>query len=200
MKYKREHPKFINMRRRTICYRFIFLELLARKINYFYRSLSNYRRKVISEELKIAKVSPKDKVLFIGCGMLPSTPMIIAEEKVAKKITTIDNSRKTAKMAESYISKKGLSDKIKIEYGDGASYPVENFDIIFLAGDVWPLEPILKNLSSNMKKNAKLICREIKDDINLFLKEEELYDKFSFESSSEHPAGSDYKSILLIKK
>jgi len=183
-----------------MCYRFVFLELLARKINFFYIGLSKYRKNVISKELKIVNVSSKDKVLFIGCGLLPSTPMIIAEEKVAGKITTIDRSRKTVKMAESYVSKKGLSDKIKIEYGDGASYPVENFDIIFLAGDVWPLEPILKNLSSNMKKNAKLICREIKNDISLFLKQEELYDKLSLESSFEHPAGSDYKSILLIKR
>ena len=197
---KKKSLKLIDIRRKIICYKFLFLEFLASRMNFFDKRLTFYRKKVISEELKIAKISSDDEVLFIGCGLFPSTPMMIAEETNAKKIATIDNSKKIVQLVKSYIDKKELSDRIKVEYADGMNCPVENFDVIFLATNVWPIGPILKNLSLHMKNNARLICRDIKNDIQDVLKQEELYDNFSVESLSEHPSGPDYKSLLLIKK
>ena len=134
-------------------------------------------------------------MLFIGCGLLPTTPMLIIEETPAKKITAIDNSSIIARFGEFYINKKGLSDRIRIEYADRVNYPVENFDVIFIATNVWPIAPILRHLSFHMKNNARLICRDIKNVLTY----ESLYESFSIESFSQHPSGSDYKSLLLIK-
>lgn len=196
---KKEHLKFIDRRRKIICYKFIFKEFLARCIKFSNHHLTNYRKKIILEELKIAKISSEDEVLFIGCGLLPTTPMLIMEETPAKKITAIDNSSIIARLGESYINKKGLSDRIRIEYADGVNYPVENFDVIFIATNVWPIAPILRHLSFHMKNNARLICRDIKNDIKNVLTYESLYESLSIESFSQHPSGPDYKSLLLIK-
>lgn len=195
-----KHSKLIDLRRKFFCYKFLFLELLGSRIDYFQKRLTNYRKKVISEEIKNVNLSSDDATLFIGCGLLPSTPLFIAENTDVKKISAIDNNRQIAKFAKSYIDKKGLSSRINVEHADGVDYPVEEFDVIFMATNVWPAESILKNLAANMKNNSKLICRDIKNDINGILEIEGLYDKFYVESFSEHPAGPEYKSLILVKK
>jgi len=143
----------------------------------------------------MAKVSSKDRVLFIGCGVLPTGPMLLAEETKAK-IVTIDNSSKAFKLAKSYIRKKGLSDIIEIDCADGTNYPVENFDVIFIAINVWPIDSVLKHLFSNMKTNARILCKGIKNDVLNVLEKEELHDKFSVNSVSQNP--KTY-SFLLTK-
>lgn len=175
----------INLKRVISCYEYTFLELLALKISFFNRLLTKWRKTIFLKEIKMAKISSKDKVLFIGCGVLPTGPMLLTEETKAK-IVAIDNSIKAVKLAQSYIRKKGLSDKIKIEYADGKDYPVENFDAIFIAVNVWPIDPVLKNLSSNMKTNARIICKGIKNDVLNVLEKEGLYEVFSVSSISEN--------------
>jgi len=189
----------INLRRKIICYKFMFLETLARKIKPLYRSLIDYRKKIVLKEIEMAGISSDDQVLFIGCGILPSTPIIIAEETKAK-VVTIDNSMNACKIARSQILQLGLSEMIDVRYGDGAFYPVDTFDVIILATNVWPIEQILKNLSQHVRDDVRMICRDIKNDIEEILRQEKLYDSFSIKSYSEHPAGMDYKSLLLTKK
>ena len=51
-----------------------------------------------------------------------------------------------------------------------------------------------------MKKGAQLICRDIKNDINSILKQEQIDHNFYQKGMSIHPLGPNFKSILLIKK
>jgi len=173
--------------------------MLAYRIKLLNRLLANYRGKVISEEIKISKISPESKVLFIGCGLLPSTPIRISKETNAH-VTAIEHSSKIVHIARSFINKNGLSNKIKIEIGNGINYPVEQFDVIFIATNVWPITSVLKHLSSNMKTNSRLICRDIKNDIQKILEHEGLNDILPIETAFIHPAGSKYKSLLIVKK
>ena len=185
--------KRIDFRRKFLCYKYLLEEFLAKYIKYFDNHLRNYRKKTVTDELKNLNISPDDKVLFIGCGILPSTPIMLAENTDVKEIITIDNS-------ETYVNKKGLSDRIKIKHADGVTYSVENYDVIFIAGNVWPIKSVLKNLSINMKENANLICRNIRKDIDYIFKEEGLNDYFSIKSSSKHPHGPEFNSLFLVKK
>jgi protein-L-isoaspartate O-methyltransferase len=173
--------------------------MLAYRLKLLNRLLANYRGKVISEEIKIAKVSSESKVLFIGCGLFPTTPIIISKETNAH-VTAIEHSSKIVHIAKSYINKNGLSNKIKIEIGNGINYPVEQFDVIFIAINVWPIASVLKHLSSNMKTDSKLICRDIKNDIQKILKHEGLSDILPIKTSFTHPSGSKHKSLLIVKK
>ena len=155
-----------------------------------------WRKPVFLNEIKMAKITSKDKVLLIGCGILPSETILIAEQTKAK-IIGIDNSIKACKFAQSYVQKKGLSDLIKIEYGDGMNYPVQDFDVIFIAINVWPIDSVLENLSYNAKTNTRIMCKSIKNDIVKSLEKEELRDIFSIKSQLENPKT---QSFLLIKK
>lgn len=155
-----------------------------------------WRQPVFLKEIKMTEVSSVDKVLFIGCGILPSEPILIAEETNAN-IVAIDNNKAAFKFAQSYIRKKGLSDRIKIEFADGVDYPVEGFDVIFVAINVWPIDGVLKILARNVKKGTRVMCKGIKNDILDTLRNTGLYDMFSVKSVVENPKT---QSFLLIKK
>lgn len=187
---------FTNWRRKISCYEYLFLELLAVKIDFFNRMLTTWRKTVFLKELEMTKISTDDKVLFIGCGILPTGAMIISEETKAN-VVTIDNNSIIFNIAQSYIQKKGLTDKIKIEYADGIDYPVGDFDFIFIATNVWPIETVLKHLHKNMKSDAKIICKGIKNDIAELFEKCELKNMYSIEKIAKNPKTYSY---LLTKK
>ena len=64
-----------------------------------------WRKPVFLEEIKIANISSKDKVLHIGCGIFPSETFLIAE-KTGAKVVGIDNSKRAVDLARKFIIKK----------------------------------------------------------------------------------------------
>ena len=180
---KKIKSAFIDIRRLICNYCFIFLEILTIFTNYQFRILTSYRKKIVEEELKYVEIFSDSKILIIGCGSLPSTAIIIATKTNIKKIIAIDNRNIIKKIAEFYIDKKQLSNKIIIEHGNGNNYKVDNFDIIFMAANVYPLKSILKNLYFNMKSNSVIICRNIRGDIEKILEEERLLNGFVIKAS-----------------
>jgi len=118
-----------------------------------------WRKPTYLKEIKMTKVSSKDKVLHIGCGILPTASVFIAEETNAK-VVGIDNNNKTLKFAQQFVDKSGLSDLIKIEYGDGVDYPVESFNAIIVSGCSLPKIKILEHIFEGAKPQSKIIIRE----------------------------------------
>jgi len=193
---KKVSTNIVNWRRKISCFEFSFLELLAIRIGFFYRLLMSWRKPVFLNEIKMAGVTSKDKVFFIGCGIFPSEAILIAEETKAK-VVTIDNSYNIYRFAKSYIQKKGFSDKIRVEYGDGTDYPVEEFDVVFVAISVWPIDSVLKHLSQHVKKGTRIMCKGMKNDILDTLRNMGSHNVFSVESVLENPKT---QSFLLTKK
>ena len=193
---KKSSATITNWRRKISCYKYSFLELLALKIDSFYYLLRDMRKPVFLNEIKMAKVSAKDKVLFIGGGILPSESMLIAEITNAKVIT-IDNNVLACRHAKAYVQKKGLSDKVIIEHADGVNYTVQNFDVIFVAINVWPIDTVFRNLSKNMKTNARVLCKTYRNDILDVFENEDFSKSFHLESKLENPKT---QSFLFIKK
>lgn len=144
----------------------------------------------------MANVTKNDRVLLIGCGVFPSE-LILITEKTKAKVVGIDNSIKAVKIARKYVKEKGLSNLIQIEYGDGLNYPVNDFDVVFVAINVWPIDSVLKYLSKNMKKNTRVMCKSLKNDIIDVLENEDLSDSLYLKSKLENPKT---QSFLLIKK
>lgn len=186
----------INWKRAVSCYKYSFLEILALRINYFYKLLISWRKPVYLKEIKMANISKKDRVLHIGSGILPYAPMLIAETTNAKVIS-IEYNKKALKLAQHFINKKGLSNQITIEYGDGIKYSIKGFDVIFIAINVWPIDKVLRHIHKQMKENAKVICKSFKNDIKTALNQKDLKDKFLIKSMLKNPKSSTY---LLIKK
>ena len=191
------HLKFlINSRRILSCYKYNFLELLATRIKFFEKLLIGWRKPVFLNEIKLANVTKKDKVLLIGCGIFPSESMIIAEDTKAK-VVGIDNSKKAVDSARKIVKKKGLSDLVEVKLADGVDYPMDDFDVVFIAINVWPIDLVFKNLSKNMKTNSRVLCKSLKNDILEVFKNEDFSNSFKVEKKLENPKT---QSFLLIKK
>ena len=184
-----------NWRRKITCYKYSFLEFLALRINFFYKLLMSWRKPVFINEIKMANVTSEDKVLLIGGGILPSESMIITQETNAN-VVTIDNNKIACKQAEKFIKKRKLSDKISIKHADGINFPVNDFDVVFIAISVWPIDTVFKNLADNLKPNARIMCKSYKEDITGLLKNEGIFDSFKLESKIDNPST---KSYLFIK-
>ena len=188
--------ELINRKRRFSCYKFTFLEFLASKIDLFDKLLINWRKTIYLKEIKLAKIFSNQKVLLIGSGIIPHEAVFIAEETKAK-VVGIDNNGITLKFARSYIDKKGLSNSIKIEYGDGLNYPIGDFDVIFIAINVSPIDLVLEHIYNHMKDDSKILCKSFRDDLKDVLNLENLNDKFLIKSVLKNPKS---KSFLLVKK
>jgi D-arabinose 1-dehydrogenase-like Zn-dependent alcohol dehydrogenase len=185
-----------NCRRILSCYSYQSLELLAVKNYFFNRVLTQMRRIYYVKAVKIADVKSTDKVLFIGSGILPSQCIIIAEETGAN-VLGIDNSKKAVDLSIKYINKIGLSNKIYIKHGEGEKIPAKDFQVVFIAINVWPINNILKNLAKNLKKNAKILYKSYNDDISQILVNEKLNNVFEVKDKIVNPLT---QSHLLIKK
>jgi len=156
----------------------------------------DWRKPIFLNEIKLAKVTSDDKILLIGGGFLPSESMTIVET-TDTKVVTIDNNITACKNAEKFVKKKNLSDKIIIENADGRDFPVNDFNVIFIAISVWPINDVFKNLSKNLKKNSRILCKSYNEDIPGILKKEGLSDNFKIESQIKNPST---KSFLFVKK
>jgi len=191
----------INLRRKAYCILFTFLELLVIKINILYELFMKCRKPAILNEIKRAEINSKQQILIIGCGIFPSTSIVIVD-KIKTKITCIDNNPKAVKLARAYVKKMNLEKKIQIEIGEGISYPINNYDVIFVAINVFPINLVINHLAKNMKPKSKLICRGLKNDI---LNIENIDYHFNLDSKSEDPMLTfsrfpTTQSFLFIKK
>jgi SAM-dependent methyltransferase len=156
----------------------------------------NWRKPVFLKEIKLANVTKNDKVLLIGCGIFPSESMLIANQTKAK-VVCIDNSIKAVNNAKKIVEKKGLSNLVKIEYADGIDYPIGDFDVIFIAINVWPIDLVFRNLLKNSKIHTRILCKSLKNDILDVFENKGFLDSFQIESKLENPKT---QSFLLIKK
>jgi len=185
-----------NAKRVLSCYFYNILELLAVKTSFFNNLLLGWRQPVFINEIKMSKITSKDKVLLIGCGIFPSETIVIAQETNAQ-VVGIDNAPNVVKIAKKYIKKIGLSHLIRIKYADGVDFDVKEFDVIFIAINVFPINNVLKHLSKKLKKGTRIMCKSIKHDIPLVLKTEKMEDIFKIIGKLENPKTQSY---LLIKK
>ena len=184
-----------NSRRILSCYQFNVLELGAVHFSFFRKLLLKWRKPVFLNEIKLASVQMSYTVLLIVCGIFPSETIIIAETTGAS-VVGIDNSIHAVKIAKKYVKKKGLETKVKIEYGDGTDYELPAFDIIFVAINVFPIDTVLKHLSTTMRKDAKVMCKSIEYDIPQTIEQLGLSGMFSIISMIDNPKTQSY----LLKK
>ena len=94
--------------------------------------------------------------------IIPSTSVILAEE-TNTQITALDYDPKAVTKASRYVKKHNLQDKIKIQFGDGAKYPVRDFSVIFVLHGVKNKPLLLKYLSDEVNENTRLIYRASRD-------------------------------------
>ena len=155
-------------------YRYNFLDILViKKTNLFWKivdhlsykleKLGNLYEKTISKnyvrESEIFDISASKNILHIGCGAYPITTITLAKFN-GGNIVGIDKNQKAVEKADYIIRKKGLIDRVKIEKGNGESYPVDKFDAIIVSSCSTPKSKILEHLFNSAKSDCKIIIRE----------------------------------------
>jgi cyclopropane fatty-acyl-phospholipid synthase-like methyltransferase len=153
--------------------------------------MTNMRKPVFTKEINMAKITSKDKVLLVGAGILPTETYLIADITKAS-VVAIDNCKNAVKHAKKYIKKKGLDSLVTIEFADGANFPVKDFDVIFIAINVYPIDSIITNISKNAKNNTKVLCKSFKGDIPETLKSLNLNHIFQIIEKTKHPKTESY--------
>lgn len=185
-----------NGRRFLSCSLFTLLEILAVQITFFDSLLTRWRQPIMMSEIQMLHIDSSENVLHLGCGAFPSAAIAIATKKKTH-VVGIDNNSIAVKLARLCIKKKGLSSLITIEYGDGVHFQVSDFDVIYLAINVWPIDRVLLHLGHTMKPTARILCKGSHQDIIALLKQKEFDSLFSIYSTLEYPK---MQSFLLLRK
>jgi precorrin-6B methylase 2 len=144
----------------------------------------------------MAEVTSKDKILIIGCGPMPYTPIGYAEETNAKVIS-IDKNPKVVKTIEAYLMKNPVDGKFIIRYGDIFDISLDDFDVIVIGIVVWPIDKIIYHIMQHINERTKVICRDLKGDVNYIISNSYLKDICKIETYVNHPSGPKYKSLLI---
>jgi precorrin-6B methylase 2 len=131
----------------------------------------------------------------LAADRLSSATIFIALDKKAH-VVGIDNIYTAIRLVRSFIEKKNLSDLVSFEQGDGINYPVQDFDIIYITINAWPIDKVLLHLVKTIKPIARILCKRSHQDIAALLKKEEFKLQFSVSSTLEY---LKTQSFVLIK-
>lgn len=183
-------------RRVLSCYTYTLLEILATRSTYFERLLMVWRKPRFSEEIAILHPAAGEKILHLGCGSLPTASLLIAQAAPVR-IVGIDNNKIAVRLAQGFIKRKKLTDSIMVQYGDGGYFPISDFDAVYIAINVWPLDRVLRHLATTMKPSARVLCKSINHDVEVMLQTEEFSSRFVIDSVIEHP---NTKSAILLRR
>lgn len=137
---------------------FVNFEKIACKFNFLATAYLKIYEELVKNEIKISNITEKDKVLVIGGGSVPATPILITK-KTGAKVEAIDFDKKAIIESKKYIKTLKLENKINIIFAKGQSYPVKIFDVIFIVYGITLENEVLFYIAKNMKKSARIIYR-----------------------------------------
>ncbi|MBU3904940.1 MAG: hypothetical protein KJ906_02225 [Nanoarchaeota archaeon] len=113
---------------------------------------------LMKNEIKLGKISKKDKVLFIGSGPFPPTAIIL-NKLVGCKIDCFEKRKQYADMSRNVIKKFSLSDDIKVYNKYGQSLGNNDYGVIIIALLAKPKDKILKSIWKSALSGTRIICR-----------------------------------------
>ncbi len=115
-------------------------------------------RRVIENEINLAKFNQDDVILNIGCGAVPFTALYLATLTGAK-VHAMDIDHKAASLADNCVKKAGLSHRITVLQGDGSIQFKGSFTASIVALQATPKKLILKALQKAAQPGARFIFR-----------------------------------------
>lgn len=103
-----------------------------------------------------ADLKKGDKVVFLGSGPLPMTPILFYQEHGVESVG-IEKNSSHAELSQDIINRLGLSDHVKIVKGDHFSLPLrQKFELLLLAYRAEPKEEIFGHLAKVLEDRAKV--------------------------------------------
>ena len=181
-------------------YAYVIFEKIACSFEIMSSKYLKLYDELIEKEINMANITKNSKILVIGCGSLPVTSILIGS-KTHSDIVSIDFDKKAVLKAKKFVNNHDLSLKLKIEYGGGLTYPIENFDVIFVLYGVKRQLEILSNLSEKIKSDVLIVFRTTQDVLDQeFNGTKLLSEMFDIKDSSSSDAIYTSYSYLLGKK
>ncbi|MFW6220328.1 MAG: nicotianamine synthase family protein [Nanoarchaeota archaeon] len=125
--------------------------------------ISNYHlynrfNTLIQNEIKLANISSKDNLLFIGSGSFPISA-ILFENYLNCNISCYDKNLVAVKKSKEVLKKMNLDEKINVYNKDGCNLNENNYDVIVLALLSKPKKELLHKIKPLLNYDTKLICR-----------------------------------------
>jgi len=123
--------------------------------------LHNYRQRyqsLAAREIRLAGLTPEDRVLFIGSGPLP----ISAVEYVARAgctVDAIDRFAEPVELSSKVIAKLELASRLRVMHSTGEEVPVDGYDAIIIGVLAEPKSVILDHLDAEARADCRIVCR-----------------------------------------
>ena len=114
--------------------------------------------RLVSGEAELAGIKPEHKVLFIGSGPFPISPILFAKLTGAH-VDCLDMSKEACEISEQVVEKLGLQDQITIINGEGESADVGEHDVVVVALLAQPKDRIAFNLKLQNPESTPVVVR-----------------------------------------
>jgi histidine 2-aminobutanoyltransferase len=163
--------------KRTMDIAFVLFEKIAFAFEDASKFYINVYQEMVDNELRLLKKYQLQKILVVGSGSIPATPILIAKKSNAH-VVCIDIDTHAIKKSETLIKRMQLNNKITVKSGDGIHFPFEEFDAIFILYGMKSQKEIIDSLSQFLPEHIPVILRVVPQNDNA------LIDNTSFDLSS----------------
>ena len=148
----------IRTTKRCVDYLHRYLERLAVRFRFFTTIYIAMNRKMTLDEFAMVDLPKGCSVLDIGCGSLPWTLLILAQNK-KWRFVGIDRDHKAVVSANKIMSSFNLSDRVEIREADGLDVDTTGFDLVIVAFGVNPRIKLLEKIGKNLKQKGVVVFR-----------------------------------------
>lgn len=121
-----------------------------------------YYRYIISlkNEIKLAKIDSKDKVLFVGSGPFPITAILI-HELTHSQVYCVEKNRTFAELSQKVINNFGYENSIYILNKDGMNINYSGYSVIVIAILAKSQDKLLGLMWKQVSQGTRIIYRTV---------------------------------------
>jgi len=178
---------------------FIVFEKMGVKFPVIADIYLKFYESVVKEETRLAHISSGDRVLVIGSGSLPATPILIARYSGAH-VVTIDRDPKAVKIGTKYIRRNNLDNMLTVASGEGLTYPAKDFTVVFLMYGVKNTQAVLASLPQRISDGCRVVIRFMSDKQHHIVDDLDITRYFIIKDQVHTTALGSFDTFLLEKK
>ncbi len=120
---------------------------------------ASFYRQTVRNEITLADITSKDKIVNVGCGSIPFTAMHLSQLTGAE-VWAIDRDKEAIATAKALLNKINFKGKIHLMVADGQDPLPYDFNVAIVALQVEPKDQVIKNLFQYAAPDFRLIVRE----------------------------------------
>jgi len=154
--------------KRTMDIAFVLFEKIAFAFENVSKFYINVYQEMVDNELRLLKEYQLQKILVVGSGSIPATPILISK-KSNSHIVCIDIDTHAIKKSVTLIKRMQLDNKITVKSGDGIHFPFEEYDAIFILYGMKSQKKIIDSLSQSLPEHIPVILRVVPQKDNALI-------------------------------